>query len=204
MNINEKLMKIQQSLNAPKDQFNAFGKYNYRSAESILQSVKPLLSETKTVLRLTDSVVEVGGRVYIKATATLADTESGEWTFVDAFAREEDSKKGMDSSQVTGAASSYARKYALNGLFAIDDNKDSDATNTGDTKWEPKPEPKPEPKKAPQQKEDGYYYCTDCGGIIGNITAKDGHTMFPKEVAEFTMKRFGKQLCEACSKKQKK
>lgn len=131
MNIYEKLGIIQSKLKAPKGQYNSFGKYKYRSCEDILEAVKPLLSETKTVLSVTDRMEVVGNRIYVRAEAHLNDCEdSGEITTV-AYAREEESKKGMDSSQVTGAASSYARKYALNGLFCIDDNKDSDSTNTG-------------------------------------------------------------------------
>lgn len=129
MNINEKLLIIQSKLKAPKSQYNSFGKYAYRNAEDILEAVKPLLLETKTVLNISDDVVMVGDRYYIKARVTLSDTESTDLYSVQAFAREEESKKGMDGSQVTGAASSYARKYALNGLFAIDDTKDSDSTN---------------------------------------------------------------------------
>jgi len=129
MNINEKLLIIQSKLKAPKSQYNSFGKYAYRNAEDILEAVKPLLLETKTVLDISDDVVMVGDRYYIKARVTLSDTESTDLYSVQAFAREEESKKGMDGSQVTGAASSYARKYALNGLFAIDDTKDSDSTN---------------------------------------------------------------------------
>lgn len=135
MNIYEKLAVIQSKLKAPKGQYNKFGNYNYRSCEDILEAVKPLLAETKTVLSVTDQMEIVGTRVYVRAEAHLRDCEdassSGELVTV-AYAREEESKKGMDSSQVTGAASSYARKYALNGLFCIDDNKDSDSTNTGD------------------------------------------------------------------------
>lgn len=132
MNIYEKLGIIQSKLKAPKGQYNSFGKYKYRSCEDILEAVKPLLSETKTVLSVTDRMEVVGDRIYVRAEAHLNDCEdSGEITTV-AYAREEESKKGMDSSQVTGAASSYARKYALNGLFCIDDNKDSDSTNTGE------------------------------------------------------------------------
>ena len=135
MNIYEKLAVIQSKLKAPKGQYNKFGNYNYRSCEDILEAVKPLLAETKTVLSVTDQMEIVGTRVYVRAEAHLRDCEdassSGELITV-AYAREEESKKGMDSSQVTGAASSYARKYALNGLFCIDDNKDSDSTNTGD------------------------------------------------------------------------
>ena len=129
MNISEKLLIIQSKLKAPKSQYNSFGKYAYRNAEDILEAVKPLLLETKTVLNISDDVVMVGDRYYIKARVTLSDTESTDLYSVQAFAREEESKKGMDGSQVTGAASSYARKYALNGLFAIDDTKDSDSTN---------------------------------------------------------------------------
>lgn len=126
-----KLLTIQQKLNAPKNLRNNFGGYNYRSCESILEAVKPLLAETKTVIVLCDDVVGVGEKNYIKATASLYDTETGDLIhWVSALARESESKKGMDDSQLTGATSSYARKYALNGLFAIDDNKDADATNT--------------------------------------------------------------------------
>lgn len=132
MNIYEKLGIIQSKLKAPKGQYNYFGKYKYRSCEDILEAVKPLLTETKTVLIVTDRMEVVGDRRYVRAEAHLNDCEdTGEITTV-AYAREEESKKGMDSSQVTGTASSYARKYALNGLFCIDDNKDSDSTNTGE------------------------------------------------------------------------
>lgn len=132
MNIYEKLGVIQSKLKAPKGQYNSFGKYKYRSCEDILEAVKPLLAETKTVLCITDQMEVVGDRVYVRAETHLKDAEDSSSEIVTvAYAREEESKKGMDSSQVTGAASSYARKYALNGLFCIDDNKDSDSTNTG-------------------------------------------------------------------------
>ena len=135
MNIYEKLGVIQAKLKAPKGQYNSFGKYKYRSCEDILEAVKPLLAETKTILSITDQMEVVGDRIYVRAEAHLKDCEDasslGEIITV-AYAREEEAKKGMDSSQVTGAASSYARKYALNGLFCIDDNKDSDSTNVGD------------------------------------------------------------------------
>lgn len=135
MNITEKLLNVQQGLKAPKSQYNVFGKYNYRNAEDILEAVKPLLAKEKLVLILKDELVNIGDRYYIKATASLIDVEK-EFTTptieVTAYAREEESKKGMDGSQVTGASSSYARKYALNGLFCIDDTKDSDTTNDGE------------------------------------------------------------------------
>ena len=122
------LVKIQAELKAPKNQTNAFGKYKYRSAEDIVEAVKPILSKYETALVITDEVVQVGDRVYVKATATLLD-DTDNHISVSGWAREEEVKKGMDSAQITGSASSYARKYALNGLFAIDDTKDSDATN---------------------------------------------------------------------------
>lgn len=130
MNIYEKLCAIQGALKAPKNQRNNFGGYNYRSAEDILEAVKPHLQANRCALTLSDSLEQIGNRYYIKATACLMNTEENEHIIVEAFAREEEDKKGMDGSQITGASSSYARKYALNGLFAIDDTKDSDATNT--------------------------------------------------------------------------
>lgn len=130
MGIYDKLFNIQQELNAPKNQRNNFGNYNYRSCEDILEAVKPLLNENKCVLKLSDEIIYTGERYHVKAIATLTDVETGEKESADGWAREEESKKGMDGSQITGASSSYARKYALNGLFCIDDNKDSDSTNT--------------------------------------------------------------------------
>ena len=127
MNITEKLMNIQSKLNAPKNQRNSFGNYNYRSCEDILVAVKPLLAEYKCTVTLNDDMVVVGDRIYVKATATLTDVEKPDAKVVNsAFAREAAVKKGQDESQITGATSSYARKYALNGLFLIDDNKDAD------------------------------------------------------------------------------
>lgn len=130
MTIYEKLLHIQLELKAPKNMYNSFGNFSYRNCEGILDAVKPLLKETKTVLLLTDKVECINARYYVVATALLIDTESGEQVYVTASAREEETKKGMDGSQITGASSSYARKYALNGLFAIDDARDSDTTNT--------------------------------------------------------------------------
>lgn len=122
----EKLIEIQSKLKAPKSQTNSFGKYKYRSCEDILEALKPLLLEQSMSLTITDEMVEVGGRVYVKATATLRKVGIEETISVSAFAREAEVKKGMDDSQITGSASSYARKYALNGLFLIDDTKDAD------------------------------------------------------------------------------
>ena len=126
----KELITIQSELKAPKSQFNRFGGYKYRKAEDILEAVKPLLAKEKCTLVLTDEVVCVGNRIYVKSLATLKNN-SGETEISVGYAREEETKKGMDGSQITGASSSYARKYALNGLFAIDDNADSDTTNTG-------------------------------------------------------------------------
>jgi len=126
----KKLVEIQSRLKAQKKQFNKFGGYSYRSCEDILESVKPLLAETNMILTISDDIVPIGNRIYVKAIVTLKDIDSGESVVTEAYAREEESKKGMDAAQITGAASSYARKYALNGMFCIDDAKDPDATNT--------------------------------------------------------------------------
>lgn len=126
----KELIAIQSELKAPKSQFNKFGGYKYRKAEDILEAVKPLLAKQKCTLIITDDVVLISNRIYVKATATIKN-EKGECETTNGWAREEETKKGMDGSQITGASSSYARKYALNGLFAIDDNADSDITNDG-------------------------------------------------------------------------
>lgn len=124
--MNKKLMNIQLELKAPKGQYNCFGKYKYRSCEDILEAVKPVLAKHGCTLTISDGIELIGDRFYVKATATLSDTDSDKSISVSAYARESQDKKGMDSSQVTGATSSYARKYALNGLFCIDDTKDAD------------------------------------------------------------------------------
>ena len=132
MKIYEKLLNVQAELKAPKNQLNKFGGYNYRSCEDILEAVKGVLKANKLTLIVSDELVIIGERYYIKATATVIDIEDGEKVETSAYAREEETKKGMDASQITGSASSYARKYALNGLFCIDDTKDADATNKHD------------------------------------------------------------------------
>lgn len=121
-----RVLAVQAELRAPKDKYNSFGKYSYRSAEGILEAVKPLLKRYGLLLTLKDEVEEIGGRIYVRATARLWNVGSGEWMETCALAREDETKKGMDGSQITGTASSYARKYALNGLFLIDDTKDAD------------------------------------------------------------------------------
>lgn len=129
MSIYTKLMNVQNELKVPKNNTNTFGNYKFRNAEDILEALKPLLKKYNATVIITDDVVTTGDRYYIKATVKFIDTETGETIETSALAREDETKKGMDSSQITGSTSSYARKYALNGLFAIDDTKDSDTTN---------------------------------------------------------------------------
>lgn len=183
MTVYEKLAKVQQELKAPKGQFNSFGKYKYRSCEDILEAVKPLLGAVKATLTISDDMDFVGDRYYIVATATFTDAETGECVCVLARAREEQDKKGMDGSQITGTASSYARKYALNGLFCIDDTKDSDATNTHGNA---------ESKIAP---------CTDCGASITATLKKDGTEWSAEDIATYSKRRFDRTLCPDCQKK---
>lgn len=123
----EKLAKIQTKLKAPKSQYNSFGKYAFRNSEDILEAVKPLLGEQNLIMTISDDVVMVGNRIYVKSVVNVSDGEN--FVINSAFAREPEDRKGMDASQITGATSSYARKYALNGMFLIDDTKDADATN---------------------------------------------------------------------------
>ena len=129
MSIYTKLMNVQNELKVPKNNTNTFGNYKFRNAEDILEALKPLLKKYNATVIITDDVVTTGNRYYIKATVKFIDTETGEMIETSALAREEETKKGFDASQITGSTSSYARKYALNGLFAIDDTKDSDTTN---------------------------------------------------------------------------
>lgn len=140
----KELVSIQQELKAPKGQYNSFGKYHYRSCEDILEAVKPILGKHSCILLLSDEIVFIEGRHYLKATATIFNSE-GTRVAVSALAREPLDKKGMDDSQITGMASSYARKYALNGLFCIDDTKDAD-TMDNSSKANPAPKPLSAPK----------------------------------------------------------
>lgn len=143
MGIIEKLATIQQELKAPKGQYNSFGKYNYRSCEDILEAVKPLLKANKCTLTISDELVNIGERYYIRAEAKLTDIEDNSYFSNTAYAREVEAKSGMDGAQITGTASSYARKYALNGLFCIDDTKDADTDeHAKQTGAEPKEEKK--------------------------------------------------------------
>lgn len=150
LTLHEKLMHIQEELKAPKNLHNNFGGYNYRSAENILEALKPLLVKYSATVTITDSIEDIGGRIYVKATAKFYDSINTEPMEVTAYAREAETKKGMDDAQVTGATSSYARKYALNGLFLLDDTEDVDSeAYQAQAKQEPQ---KTTPKKAPAKK----------------------------------------------------
>ena len=150
----EKLTRIQTELKAPKKQYNSFGKYNYRSCEDILDALKPLLDRYNASVIISDDVVLVGARFYVKATATFIDNETGQQKSATAFAREPETKKGMDESQITGTASSYARKYCLNGLFLIDDTKDADTDeNRNEREGRQQKQPKQQKSQKPQEKE---------------------------------------------------
>lgn len=150
----KELITIQSELKAPKNQYNSFGKYPYRNCEDILEAVKPLLKKTDTYLIIEDDIVLIGERYYVKAVIKLYSGQGSLIAESSSFAREEESQKGMSSSQVTGSASSYARKYALNGLFCIDDTKDADTTNThGKENESAKPEgTKVSPKQVGEKK----------------------------------------------------
>lgn len=194
-----KLVQIQAELKAPKSQYNSFAKYNYRSCEDITEAAKPICAKYGCALTLNDTVLFIGARYYIQAEARLTDGETGEFVSVTANAREEDSKKGYDASQLTGATSSYARKYALSGLFALDDTKDSDFTNTGDKgKKSDTPTYEAPPKPAAPPKTDGpmigsgqtptaapvEYKCAMCGKPITAVTLKSGQVLSAAEVYE--------------------
>lgn len=185
-NIRAKLAAIQQVLKAPKGQYNDYGGFAYRSCEDIIEAVKPHLAEHGVLLTMSDRVEAVGDRVYVAATATVTDVETGEAVSVSAYAREAPTKKGMDDSQITGTASSYARKYALSGLFAIDDTKDADTnayraqTTGGNT---------------PQ------YVCASCGKPFTAYKTKKGKTMTPAQVYAFARQKSpdGLARCKACA-----
>lgn len=201
MKLTEKLIAIQAQLKAPKDKMNNFGGYKYRSCESILEAVKPLLQTQGCILTVSDEIVESGSRIYVKAKATLSDGESECSTF--GFAREPESKKGMDEPQVTGTASSYARKYALNGLFAIDDTKDADTDEYAKETGRAAQRQPAAAKKAAQQAPPMTFNCAACGQQIVGETI-NGHTYSGVSIAEQTAKKFGRCLCWTCAQKQGK
>ena len=198
MNIREKLGAVQKTLKAPKSQYNSFGKYNYRSCEDILEAAKPLCVDNGLVLTISDEITLVGNRVYVKATATVADTESGEVISVSGMAREAEDKKGMDPAQLTGATSSYARKYALGGLFALDDTKDADATN--DHKGKAMASKAEAAGIGEQMKE---YKCCDCGKEFKEYIDKNGKTWTAGQVYHMSESNNtdGKARCSACMNK---
>ena len=179
--LNAKLVKIQHDLKAPKDQRNNFGGYSYRSFENILESVKPLLSEAGLSIILSDDIVEVGGKAYVKATATVSDGK--ESISNTAFAREDENRKGMSDPQITGACSSYARKYAVQGIFAIDDSKDPDTESYQRRQSEAKP-----------------IMCDHCGNPIKAERRRDGGVMAPADVARWTQREAHMTLCGECLK----
>lgn len=195
MNIYEKLTQIQNELKAPKNQFNPFGNYNYRSCEDILEAVKPLLLKHKLTQIIDDDVKEINGRFYIKATITLFNSEKVEEAIiVSALAREEENKKGMDSSQLTGSTSSYARKYALAGLYALDDTKDSDGLNTHGKEHSKADTSRKQASTTSNKKvasnNQTAFKCSECGVGINQA------------VKTFSEKKYGKPLCMDCQKKQ--
>lgn len=178
------LGEVQYNLKAPKGQTNTFGHYNYRSCEDILEAVKPLLHEAGLTLTLSDDVIAVGNRIYVKATATVTNgTDSVSNT---AFAREAETKKGMDDSQITGTASSYARKYALNGLFCIDDTRDADTD---------------EYQRRTQSKQSQSIPCELCHQPIKSMAKRGGGEMSPEAVAKWTRAKTGMAVCGDCYKK---
>ena len=194
--IYEKLSAIQQELKAPKGQYNSFGKYKYRSCEDILEAVKPICAKHKTALVLIDSISEVNGRFYVAAQARLNDCESNRSVTATAYAREPEKKTGMDESQITGTASSYARKYALNGLFCIDDTKDADTDEYEQQKKKPSKE-EMDTFNAQYKREVEKNTCKDCGKPIYPVT-HGGKTYSVAEIAENARKTYKAPLCWGC------
>ncbi len=189
MSVYKKLAAIQGELIAPKGQHNDFGKYNYRSCEDILKAVKPLCEKNDCMIYITNELKIVGDRYYVEAKVTFVDLESDEKIVSTAQAREEESKKGMDGSQVTGASSSYARKYALAGLFCIDNEKDSDATNNGDGKEDKKTKPEINSKVADAERR---------ARILKYINSKNE----PEKAEAWICKRYGVEKSSKLSAEQ--
>lgn len=189
----KRFIAFQNELKAPKSQYNSFGKYNYRSAEDILEAVKPLEAKHNILIFVSDDVELCGNRIYVKATATAVDANGeSEPIKATAFARESETKKGMDDSQITGTASSYARKYALNGLLCIDDTKDADTDQYRNQQDNPAPPPPPIP------------VCADCGQPFAGCNIK-GKLYDAYQVAQMAsqMSPDGKPRCKACREKGK-
>jgi len=201
-NFYKRVISAQSELKAPKGQYNQFGKYAYRNCEDILEAAKPVCAKYGLMLNLSDKPVNVGDRYYIEAAATLFDTESGAKLVSTAYARESLDKKGMDDSQITGAASSYARKYALNGLFNIDDTKDADSEPPRQDKpAQTKPTPSQPAQAAPVEPKE--YKCFDCGKPFEPFTDKKGKTWSAGQgyhIAE-SKNADGKARCLNCRQK---
>lgn len=190
MSIYSKLFEIQQNLKAPKGQYNKFGKYTFRSCEDILEALKPLLASQKAIIVLSDELTNIEQRYYIKATARIIDVETGEQIENSSYAREDENKKGMDLSQITGASSSYARKYALSGLFCIDSEKDSDATNTyGKDENQ---------QQINQQQQKLKPCCQKCGKEFTGFQSSSGKQYPPEYEYNKRKEKYGKAFCDAC------
>ena len=196
MSVYEKLMKVQSELKAPKNQYNSFGKYKYRSCEDILEGAKPVLAKYGAAITIRDDIEIHGDRTYIKATATFYDIDNGTCIENTAFAREEAEKKGMDASQITGTASSYARKYCLNGLLLIDDTRDAD---TDEAKNEQDARAKKQQRKNPDAAEPRNEKISDKEvQLLINLCAragKDVAVVFPKGVENLTASQYA-QACQ--------
>ena len=199
MNVYEKLMTVQTKLRAPKGQYNSFGRYSYRSCEDILEALKPLLAEVGAIVNISDEVKLIGDRFYVEATAMFLDCETGDSVVARASAREDETKKGMDLAQVTGSVSSYARKYALNGLFAIDDNKDSDATNTHGKEIKPNMTPVSGLSEAQLKR---LYAIGNKAGFKKDVVETTVKKMFGCEPKDMTKEQYN-TVCERLEKKVK-
>lgn len=193
--ITEKLMAIQAELKAPKGQYNSFGKYKYRSCEDILEAAKPVCAKNGCALVVADDIQMIGERFYVKATARLIDIADGAEVTATAFAREPNEKKGMDDSQITGTASSYARKYALNGLFCIDDTKDADTDeNRNERDARASKSKAPDPVDIPPKT-----MCEMCHNEILDVVGKNGKPFTVRDIVLRGMKDHdGKILCAKC------
>ena len=203
MNVYEKLLLVQSKLKAPKGQYNNFGRYSYRSCEDILEALKPLLVEAKAIVNVSDEVKLIGDRYYVEATAMFLDVETGDSIVARALAREDETKKGMDLAQVTGSVSSYARKYALNGLFAIDDNKDPDSTNKhGKDDSEIKVNMTPVDKCITTKQLTRLYAIGNKAGYDKNIVDEVIKKTFKCEAKNMTKEQYD-NICERLEKKSK-
>lgn len=196
----ESLMAVQAELKAPKDQYNKFGKYSFRSCESILEALKPLLSKHRLVLTLSDEVVSLDGDHYVKATATIHN-ENGSFSNASS-AREAKEKKGMDDSQITGTASSYARKYALNGLFCIDDTKDADTNEYGEQQKSANNRQNSAKAQTRQEPAKAALTCQACGKPIVGVH-HNGKSFTPEQIAQSTTNKFKRALCWDCANRAK-